>query len=60
MGADALIVATEWNEFRQPDLNFLKSQMKSPVVFDGRNLFTPAQLERSGFTYLSVGRGGRR
>ncbi len=57
MGADALVVTTEWNEFRQPDLNFLKHQMKAPVVFDGRNLFNPSQLQRAGFTYISVGRG---
>ncbi len=57
MGADALVIATEWNEFRQPDLNFLKSQMKSPVVFDGRNLFTPSQIRSAGLTYIGVGRG---
>jgi UDPglucose 6-dehydrogenase len=59
MNADALIVATEWNEFRQPDLNFLRHRMKSPVIFDGRNLFNPAQMQRAGFTYISVGRGAR-
>ncbi|MDD5541655.1 MAG: UDP-glucose/GDP-mannose dehydrogenase family protein [Acidobacteriia bacterium] len=57
MDADALIVATEWNEFRQPDLNFLKNRMKSPTVFDGRNLFHSKQLKNLGFTYVSVGRG---
>lgn len=57
MGVDALVITTEWNEFRQPDLNFLKNQMKAPIVFDGRNLFNPSQLERVGFTYISVGRG---
>lgn len=57
MGVDALIIATEWNEFRQPDLNFLKNQMKSPVIFDGRNLLDPAQVLKLGFSYTSVGRG---
>lgn len=56
MDADALVIATEWNEFRQPDLNFLKNRMKSPVIFDGRNLLNPAQLDNLGFTYVSVGR----
>ncbi|MGB7621527.1 MAG: UDP-glucose/GDP-mannose dehydrogenase family protein [Terriglobia bacterium] len=59
MGVDALVIATEWNEFRQPDLNFLKNQMKSPVIFDGRNLLDPAQVAKLGFTYTSVGRGGK-
>lgn len=59
MDADALVIATEWNQFRQPDLNFLKSRMKSPVIFDGRNLLDPAQATKLGFAYTSVGRGVR-
>ena len=55
-GADALAIVTEWNEFRRPDFARMKSLMKSPVVFDGRNLFTPEQMKQNGFTYYSVGR----
>ena len=55
-GADALAIVTEWNEFRRPDFARMKSLMKSPVVFDGRNLFTPEQMTQNGFTYYSVGR----
>jgi UDPglucose 6-dehydrogenase len=55
-GADALAIVTEWNEFRRPDFARMKSLMKTPVVFDGRNLFTPEQMKQNGFTYYSVGR----
>ncbi len=55
-GADALAIVTEWNEFRRPDLAKMKKAMKSPVIFDGRNLFEPAQMQADGFTYLSIGR----
>jgi UDPglucose 6-dehydrogenase len=55
-GADALAIVTEWNEFRRPDFARMKSLMKSPVVFDGRNLFTPEQMKQNGFTYYSIGR----
>jgi UDPglucose 6-dehydrogenase len=55
-GADALAIVTEWNEFRRPDFDRMKSLMKSPVVFDGRNLFTPEQMKQHGFTYYSIGR----
>ena len=55
-GAHALAIVTEWNEFRRPDFERMKSLMKSPVVFDGRNLFTPEQMKQHGFTYYSVGR----
>jgi UDPglucose 6-dehydrogenase len=55
-GAHALAIVTEWNEFRRPDFARMKSLMKSPVVFDGRNLFTPEQMKQHGFTYYSVGR----
>jgi UDPglucose 6-dehydrogenase len=54
--ADALIIATEWSEFRTPDFNRIKSLMKKPVVFDGRNLFQLYQMEECGFHYESVGR----
>jgi UDPglucose 6-dehydrogenase len=55
-GADALAIVTEWNEFRRPDFERMKTLMKSPVVFDGRNLFTPEQMKQNGFTYYSIGR----
>ena len=55
-GADGLAIVTEWNEFRRPDFERMKSLMKSPVVFDGRNLFTPDQMKQHGFTYYSIGR----
>jgi UDPglucose 6-dehydrogenase len=54
--ADALIIATEWSEFRTPDLNKIKSLLKKPVIFDGRNLFQLYQMEECGFHYESVGR----
>ena len=54
--ADALAIVTEWNEFRHPDFTRMKSLMRTPVVFDGRNLFTPEQMKQNGFTYYSIGR----
>ena len=56
-GADALAIATEWREFRSPDFRVLKSSLRSPVVFDGRNLYEPEQMRRMGFEYFGVGRG---
>jgi len=55
-GADALAIVTEWNEFRRPDFARIRSLMRSPIVFDGRNLFAPAQMKQNGFTYYSIGR----
>ena len=55
-GADALAIVTEWSEFRLPDFDRMKSLMKTPVVFDGRNLFAPEQMKQHGFTYYSIGR----
>ena len=54
-GADALIICTEWTKFREPDFERIKSSMKNPVVFDGRNLYKPEKLERLGFTYFYIG-----
>jgi len=54
-GADALVLVTEWNEFRRPDFEAVKSAMKTPVVFDGRNIYPRATLERLGFTYYGIG-----
>ena len=55
-GADALVVVTEWNEFRKPDFDRMRKLMRSPVVFDGRNIYDPDQMKGLGFTYFSVGR----
>jgi len=54
--ADALIIVTEWNTFRTPDFNKMKSLMKSPCIFDGRNLFELQDIEEEGFEYYSIGR----
>lgn len=54
--ADALIIVTEWGEFRTPDFNKIKSVMKSPVIFDGRNIYDPKVLRENGFTYSGIGR----
>jgi len=56
VGADALIVMTEWNVFRSPDFGKLKASLKDPVIFDGRNLYSPDVIKESGFTYYSIGR----
>src|SRR6476661_683082 len=55
-GADGLAIVTEWSEFRRPDFEKMRKLMRSPVIFDGRNLFTPEQMKQSGFTYYSIGR----
>ena len=55
-GADALAIATEWNEFREPDFDRMRALMRSPVIFDGRNLFTLDQMRAEGFIYVSIGR----
>lgn len=54
--ADALFIATEWSVFRTPEFDRIKSFLKSPVIFDGRNLYDPARMKESGFTYFSIGR----
>jgi len=56
-GADALVIATEWQEFRSPDFDRLKELLRAPIIFDGRNLYDPGILGRFGFTYYGVGRG---
>ena len=55
-GADALGILTEWNEFREPDFSRMRSLMRAPMIFDGRNLFDLAQMRAHGFTYYSIGR----
>lgn len=57
VGADALAIVTEWQEFRSPDFDTLRATLKHPVIFDGRNLYDPVLLQRFGFTYYGIGRG---
>ena len=56
-GCDALVVVTEWNEFKQLDLQKVKSLLKSPIIYDGRNIYDPALMKELGFTYRAIGRG---
>jgi UDPglucose 6-dehydrogenase len=55
-GADALVIVTEWKEFRSPDFDGLKARLKQPVIFDGRNLYEPALVRAAGFEYFAIGR----
>jgi UDPglucose 6-dehydrogenase len=55
-GAEALIIATEWSEFANVDLEIVKRKMTTPIVFDGRNLFDPETMAKLGFHYHSIGR----
>lgn len=54
-GADALAIVTEWNEYRNPDFSYLKHKLKSPTIFDGRNLYDPARMAKEGFYYSGIG-----
>jgi len=54
--ADALAIVTEWNEFREPDFDKMRRLLRAPVVFDGRNIYSPEQMQALGFTYFSIGR----
>lgn len=54
--ADALVIVTEWGDFRRPDFRRLKATMAAPVIFDGRNLFDPAELRAAGFAYQAIGK----
>jgi UDPglucose 6-dehydrogenase len=56
-GADCLLIVTEWNQFKSPDIDRMKSLMKRPIVVDGRNILNPHELRSAGFTYHSIGRG---
>ncbi len=56
-GADALVICTEWKQFRAPDFDFIKATLKHPVVFDGRNLYEPERMKARGFSYYAIGRG---
>jgi len=55
-GADALAIVTEWQEFRSPDFAAIKAKLKSPAIFDGRNLYDPTVLKGLGFEYYPIGR----
>ena len=57
VGADALVIATEWKIFKSPDWSILRQRLRQPVVFDGRNLFSPQLMRDEGFEYHSIGRG---
>ena len=56
-GADALVIVTEWQEFRSPDFEQLRKALSAPVIFDGRNLYDPKLLAKLGFTHYAIGRG---
>jgi UDPglucose 6-dehydrogenase len=56
-GADALVVVTDWNQFRHPDFERIKTSLAQPIVIDGRNLYHPDKMAALGFTYRSIGRG---
>ena len=55
-GADALVVVTEWKEFRGADFEVIRSRLKSPLIFDGRNLYDPAHVKAAGLEYFAIGR----
>ena len=59
VGADALAIVTEWQQFRAPDFDGLRAALAAPVIFDGRNLYDPAQVAARGFTYYAIGRAGQ-
>jgi UDPglucose 6-dehydrogenase len=58
-GADALAIVTEWNEYRNPDFDKVRSHLKSPLIFDGRNLYEPHRMRDAGFEYFPIGRNGK-
>ena len=55
-GASALVIVTEWKAFRSPDFEVLKQKLKSPIIFDGRNLYEPQTMKDLGFEYQGIGR----
>ncbi len=58
-GADALVIVTEWQEFRSPDFELIRDRLRHPVIFDGRNIYDPAMVKSFGLTYHGIGRGER-
>ena len=59
-GADALVIVTEWKEFRSPDFEAIRGHLKTPAIFDGRNLYDPEEMKRAGLEYYPVGRAATR
>ena len=59
-GADALVVVTEWKEFRNPDFDAIKAALKQPLIFDGRNIYDPALMRLQGIEYSGIGRSAPR
>jgi UDPglucose 6-dehydrogenase len=59
-GSDALIICTEWQQFKAPDFDLIEQRLKAPVIFDGRNLYDAERLARNGFKYFPIGRGDSR
>jgi UDPglucose 6-dehydrogenase len=55
-GADALVLVTEWHQFRRPNFGRIKTLLKAPLLFDGRNVWDPATVRSLGFTYYGIGR----
>jgi len=55
-GADALVIVTEWKEFRSPDFPGMRARLKAPLIFDGRNMYDPAFVKDAGFEYFAIGR----
>ena len=55
--ADALVIVTEWNEFRSPDFDKIKKTLSQPAIFDGRNLYEPGLMQQLGLKYFAIGRG---
>jgi len=53
---DALLILTEWNEFKELDLKKIKSLIKNPLIIDGRNIYNPEDIQKEGFSYISIGR----
>jgi UDPglucose 6-dehydrogenase len=56
VGADALAIVTEWKEFRTPDFPGIKTGLKNPLIFDGRNLYVPQEMKQQGIEYYGIGR----
>jgi UDPglucose 6-dehydrogenase len=58
-GADVLAIVTEWQEFRSPDFDLIRSKLGEKAIFDGRNIYDPAMVSRMGLRYFGIGRGDR-
>jgi len=56
-GADALVICTEWQNFKAPDFDLIKAELKQPVIVDGRNLFDPVRVKAKRIEYYAIGRG---